>query len=340
MSYILDIGTALPKHSLTQDEFCTIYASHTDDEDVRRKIKFLTARSAIQKRHCVDPNITDLIQQSLEDKLKKYHHEAFKLAIDAVNNIQDFQTHKNEITDIIFISCTGMQAPGVEIELIKHFDLPVDIRRYNVNFMGCYAALTGLRMAKDICVTPNRKVLLVSVELCTLHFQNKFNDDYLLSNSIFADGAAATIISSHQEDNSNYKLRDFESRLLPNSTDEMSWKISPDGFLMTLSSTVPKSISKSLNHRTLFDIEPSYTNWAIHPGGKQIIDGIKSTIGLTEEDVTSSRNVLKKYGNMSSATILFVLKEMTNSTTDHKKDIVACAFGPGLTLEAALLSYV
>ncbi|MGB0849854.1 MAG: type III polyketide synthase [Bacteroidia bacterium] len=341
MSYILDIGTAVPDYSLTQDEFSKIYCSQTDNEDVRRKIKFLTARSAIQKRHCVDPNITNLIQQSLPVKLEKYHNEASKLAIKAVNDIQAFQHHKNGITDLIFISCTGMQAPGVEIDLISHFDLPENIRRYNVNFMGCYAALTGLRMANDICaVDPNRKVLLVSVELCTLHFQNKFNDDYLLSNSIFADGAAAAIISSNQMDSSIYQLKNFESRLLPDSKDEMSWKISPEGFLMTLSSSVPKSISKSLNNRTLFDVNPSETDWAIHPGGKQVIDGIKSTIGLEEKVVNSSRKILREYGNMSSATVLFVLQEMSQTKRIQNKDIVACAFGPGLTLEAALLSYV
>jgi predicted naringenin-chalcone synthase len=232
-----------------------------------------------------------------------------------------------------------MQAPGVEIGLIQHFNLPSDIRRYNINFMGCYAALTGLRMASDICTTPGRTVLMVSVELCTLHFQNQFIDDYLLSNSIFADGAASAIVSS-KGTNARFKLEDFESRLLPESQNEMSWKISTDGFLMTLSSEVPKSISKSLNDRPLFNTNPQKLNWAIHPGGKQIIDGIKTTIRLREADVLISRKILKENGNMSSATILFVLNEMQDSSSSDRQKIATCAFGPGLTLEAALLSYV
>ena len=339
MSYILDIGTAVPKHAITQEEFSGIYSSMTEDADIQRKIKFLTARSAINKRNCVEPDIKKLVAMSLEEKLATYHSSALKLAIKAIKTNPAFDNNIDRITDIIFISCTGMQAPGVEIDLINHFQLPTNIRRYNVNFMGCYAALTGLRMAKDICTTPNRTVLMVSVELCTLHFQNKFIDDYLLSNSIFADGAASVIVSSSNR-GARLKLEDFESRLIPNSKNEMSWKISPDGFQMTLSSDVPKSIKTSLDETSLFGKAPSSTGWAIHPGGKQIVDGIKSTLALEESEVAASRKVLLENGNMSSATILFVLKEMLKNKPSDKHELIACAFGPGLTLESALLSYV
>ena len=339
MSYILDIGTAVPKHAITQEAFSGIYSSMTEDADIQRKIKFLTARSAINKRNCVDPDIKKLVAMSLEEKLATYHSSALELAIEAIKTNPAFDNNKDQITDIIFISCTGMQAPGVEIDLINHFHLPTNIRRYNVNFMGCYAALTGLRMAKDICTTPNRTVLMVSVELCTLHFQNKFIDDYLLSNSIFADGAASVIVSSNNR-GARLKLEDFESRLIPNSKNEMSWKISPDGFQMTLSSDVPKSIKTSLDETSLFGKAPSSTGWAIHPGGKQIVDGIKSTLALEESEVAASRKVLLENGNMSSATILFVLKEMLKNKPSDKHELIACAFGPGLTLESALLSYV
>ena len=339
MSYILDIGTAVPKHAITQEAFSGIYSSMTEDADIQRKIKFLTARSAINKRNCVDPDIKKLVAMSLEEKLATYHSSALELAIEAIKTNPAFDNNKDQITDIIFISCTGMQAPGVEIDLINHFHLPTNIRRYNVNFMGCYAALTGLRMAKDICTTPNRTVLMVSVELCTLHFQNKFIDDYLLSNSIFADGAASVIVSSNNR-GARLKLEDFESRLIPNSKNEMSWKISPDGFQMTLSSDVPKSIKTSLDETSLFGKAPSSTGWAIHPGGKQIVDSIKSTLHLDESEVSASRKVLLENGNMSSATILFVLKEMLANRPSNKPEFIACAFGPGLTLEAALISYV
>lgn len=339
MSYIQHIGTAVPQQFLYQEEFAEIYSSMTEETDIQRKIKFLTARSAIKKRHCVEPNIKKLVNLSLEEKLATYHTNALELAEDAVLDNVAYAEHKGNITDIIFISCTGMQAPGVEIDLIQKLGLSTNIRRYNVNFMGCYAALTGLRMAKDICTTPGRTVLMISVELCTLHFQHQFIDDYLLSNSIFADGAASVIITSEKH-NARYHLNDFESRLLPASKDEMSWKISPSGFLMTLSGEVPKTISKSLTEKQLFNKEANSVAWAIHPGGKQIVDGIKGTLNLQEADVISSRKVLSENGNMSSATILFVLKEMMEKKSTDKKELIACAFGPGLTLESALLRYV
>jgi predicted naringenin-chalcone synthase len=273
----------------------------------------------------------------IEEKLKRYHQDALNLAIQAVTNNASFEQHKENITDIIFISCTGMQAPGVEIDLIQHFNLDSTLRRYNVNFMGCYAALTGLRMAKDICTTPNRTVLMVSVELCSLHFQSKFQDDYLLSNSLFADGAASAIITSEQH-NAKLKLLDFESRIIPDSKSDMSWKISKDGFLMTLSTDVPSTIKQSIQQKSLFNKSAQDVAWAIHPGGKQIVNGIKEVLEIDEEEVTHSRKVLSEYGNMSSATILFVLHEMTQNP--QKKEIVACAFGPGLTLESCLLAHV
>jgi len=339
LSYLINIGTAVPTHSLSQEAFCEIYSSMTEDTDIQRKIKFVTTRSAIEKRNCVEPDIKKLISLPLEKKLSIYHSNALKLAKKAIKNNPSYEEYKNQITDIILISCTGMQAPGLEIDLIQDLGLRSDIKRTNITFMGCYAALTGLRTAQDICKDSNRTVLLISVELCTLHFQNKHIDDYLLSNSIFADGAASAIISSKKK-NAKVQLKNFESRLIPNSKKEMSWKISPNGFLMTLSSNVPKSIKASIDETPLFHRKPNTTHWAIHPGGKQIIDGLMSTLELKESDVSHSRNVLKKYGNMSSATILFVLNEMIKHRSQEKDDITACAFGPGLTLEAALMSYV
>ena len=339
MSYIQDIGTAVPKHSLSQEEFAKVYSSLTEESDIQRKIKFLTARSSIDKRHSVEPNIKKLVATSLEDKLATYHTNALELAEEAVINNPAYSNNKENITDIIFVSCTGMQAPGVEIDLIQRLRLSNRISRYNINFMGCYASLTALRMAKGICASPKRIVLIVSVELCTLHFQQQFTDDYLLSNSIFADGAASAIITSEKHD-AKIQLTDFESRLLPTSKEEMSWKISPSGFLMTLSAEVPKTISKSLKDKNLFNLRPNTIGWAIHPGGKQIIDGIKTTLDLDESELTASRKVLQENGNMSSATILFVLEEKLKNSTTSKEEFIACAFGPGLTLESALMKYV
>lgn len=339
MAYLINIGTAVPQASLTQDEFYTKYASIIKDDKAKRKLRFLTTKSNIDKRHCVDENIIELTSLPLIDKLNKYHKHALELARKAILNNPAFPKYKHTITDIITISCTGMQAPGLEIDLIQQLGLNNGVRRYNINFMGCYASITGLRMAQDICKQPNRTVLLVSVELCTLHFQAAYSDDYLLSNSLFADGSASAIISSNPQ-GAHFKLDEFESRLLPDSKKDMSWKISGTGFLMTLSASVPQQLQKSLANKSLFNLDPLSVNWAIHPGGKQIVSGLQHLLKLDNEQVRHSYHILKNYGNMSSATILFVLQNMIDSPRLQNKKTIACAFGPGLTLESMLLEYV
>lgn len=329
----------MPQASLTQNEFFAKYEPLIQDSNAKRKLQFLTKKSSIDKRHCVDPNIVELTSLPLYDKLAKYHKNAVELASKAILNNPAFDVYKNTLTDVITVSCTGMQAPGVEIDLISKLGLNTSISRYNINFMGCYASITGLRMAQEICKQPNRTVLLVSVELCTLHFQAAYSDDYLLSNSLFADGSASAIISSNAQ-GAHFKLADFESRLVPDSKQDMSWKISETGFLMTLSASVPQQLQKSLANESLFNLDPLTVNWAIHPGGKQIVSGLQSLLKLDFEQVKHSFNILKNYGNMSSATILFVLQEIIKNPRLKHNKTVACAFGPGLTLESMLLEYV
>ena len=339
MSYLLNIGTAVPPDSLSQEEFFDIYSKVISDKSAIRKLKAITQRSNISKRHCIDRDILSLYNLPLQEKLSKYHYEALNLAEKAVKNNPAYESNKNQITDIIFISCTGMQAPGVEIDLIEKLKLSRSIRRYNINFMGCYASITGLRLAHEICAKPNRCVLLVSIELCTLHFQKNHSDDYILSNSLFSDGSASAIISS-SDNNSIFQIKDFESRLIPKSKDEMSWKISPTGFLMTLSSDVPQTIKQSLIDKNLFDLSPQDCEWAIHPGGKQIVDGVANILELSNDNVEHSRSILNEFGNMSSATILFVIKALSAKNSHTSDKVIACAFGPGLTLESMLLNYV
>lgn len=337
MSYITDISTALPKRTIRQQDFAEYYSSCTDDALVKRQINLVCKRSGIDKRHTVVQDLSTLNSQSIDDTMQSFHNQASILAIEAVKGLQLTSVQLHEITDLIMISCTGMQAPGLEFDLIKHFDLSTDIRRYNINFMGCYAAITGLRMAKDICSSPGRKVLLVSVELCTLHFQQVFHPDYILSNSLFADGAAAAVISS--EANKGLHLDDSASRIIPNSEKDMSWRISPNGFLMTLSNEIPNFIKELITNDNLYKRDLKPLQWAVHPGGRQILDSIETAMDLDKTKLQFSREVLRDHGNMSSATILFILQKFLYSS-DDQEDIIACAFGPGLTFESLILHVV
>lgn len=339
MSIISQITTAVPKHSLSQEEFTNYYSSLSEDESVKRKIRILGAKSGIVKRHCVEPRLSKLLKLNIAEKMSLYQNSARELAKEAVGKLDEVQNNAELITDIIIVSCTGMQAPGLEFDLISEFKLNTTIRRYNINFMGCYAAITAIRLADEICKSPNRKVLILSIELCTLHFRQDFHSDYLMSNSLFADGAAALIVSSSAD--KGLEILDFESRVIPESKTEMSWKISPDGFLMTLSNEIPHFIKSLFAHESLFNKNLSDLNWVIHPGGRQILDAIQDELQLDIEQLESSRHILKNFGNMSSTTVLFILQnQLLNQNKRLNKETVVCAFGPGLTFESMLVNEI
>jgi predicted naringenin-chalcone synthase len=212
--------------------------------------------------------------------------------------------------------------------------------------MGCYAAFPGLRMAKQFCeADADAVVLVMCLELCSLHLQLGGGEDSMLANSLFADGAAAAIVSARQPriDQACYHLGEFHSSLIPSGKGDMAWTIGDLGFDIALSSYVPKIIGANI-HAAIqpllasrrFDLE-NITTWAVHPGGKSIVDKVSESLHLSTEQVSSSRKVLRHYGNMSSATVLFVLKEIINRPGAGHEEVCAMAFGPGLTVEMALL---
>ncbi len=334
MSTISHINTVVPSRVITQQEFADFFSSTAADETIKRQIQMICRRSGIDTRHTVVKDLERIPSMKVEEKMAFYHHEASKLVIEAVEGLKLSQEELEEFTDVITISCTGMQAPGLEFELIDRFNLPRNIRRYNINFMGCYAAITGLRLAQEICRTAGRKVLLVSAELCTLHFRTEYHPDYLISNSLFADGAAAVVISS--EAVKGLRIDESASRIIPHSAEDMSWRINQNGFLMTLSNEIPSFIRDLIVKEQLYDRELHNLDWVVHPGGRQILDSIETGMDLENNRLSHSREVLRQFGNMSSATILFVLDRFFKQGS-QRKEIIACAFGPGLTFESLLL---
>jgi predicted naringenin-chalcone synthase len=252
----------------------------------------------------------------------------------------------NDITHLVTVSCTGFFNPGPDYYIIDGLKLNNSVKRYNIGFMGCHAAFPALRLARDICLAePDATVLVVSVELCSLHLQLKDDLDSLLGGALFADGGAAAIVSAKKPSprQKGFELKTFESTLIPDSRDEMAWTISDTGFEMILSQYVPKIIKSNIRE-ILETILEKYTlsiyeidHWAIHPGGKAILDRIEESLDI-QNRCGASRKVLKQFGNMSSATILFVLKEiLKRPCAKGSESVFAMAFGPGLTVETALL---
>ncbi|OUM41192.1 type III polyketide synthase [Arthrobacter sedimenti] len=275
--------------------------------------------------------------------------QAGRKALEAARGIE-----ASDITHVITVSCTGFFAPGPDYKVVRALDLNPSVQRYHLGFMGCYAALPALRSAKAFCeADPDAVVLVISAELCSLHVRSSNNPDTIVGSSLFADGAAAAIVSARDIplDGPALSLDHFETVLTPVGEESMAWNIGDEGFEMVLGTYVPHIIDDhivgalepllardaSLQGLDYSDIE----HWAIHPGGRSILDKVEAKLGLSQEQLVPARETLRNYGNMSSATVMFVLKNILGQpVSDGNNRICSMAFGPGLTVETALLTRI
>jgi predicted naringenin-chalcone synthase len=361
LSYITAIETAVPDHCFSQEKLASFYINSTNDTVNKRKIKIVAGKTGIEKRYSViddfDKEKEDytffaknselLPEPDLSQRMELYRKYATSLSVKAIEKIEGFESLKSDITHLITVTCTGLFAPGLDIELMRELGLKNTVQRSSVNFMGCNAAIIALKNADAICRSePDAKVLIICTELCTIHFQKRYNDDYLLSNLLFGDGAAAVIVSSQPTGGyvHDVKINGFNSMILHNGYNDMAWQLSETGFIMNLSSYVPHLISGNIEPMlTSIGVKPEdVDHWAVHPGGKRILDDFCAALELDHCKLKESYEVLRSYGNMSSPTVLFVLKDMLdNSKPSHKGNrVFAAAFGPGLSIETMQMSYV
>ncbi|MDR3476883.1 MAG: type III polyketide synthase [Gammaproteobacteria bacterium] len=360
---IVGIGTATPLYKKSQSDVADLVASCLDlKPSEKRLLKSVYKATGISSRYSVladyartagdfefFPNHPTEPFPSTSVRMQIYKDNALDLAIAAIENcLASCDTvSKSDITHLITVSCTGMYAPGLDIEITQKMELKSSIKRTCINFMGCYGAFNAIKLAESICKSePGASVMIVSVELCTIHFQKKSDLDNLVANAIFADGAAAALITSQTTSSKYLGLNAFYCDLLPQSREEMAWHIADSGFDIVLSSYVPDVIASGIAAfaAKLFSdnglAAASIDLYAIHPGGLKILQACETALDITMEDNRYSYQVLRDYGNMSSATVLFVLKAMLDDIQqkDHGKKIFSCAFGPGLTLESMLLT--
>lgn len=263
-----------------------------------------------------------------------------------------------DVTHVITVSCTGFFAPGLDFVVARALGLPPSVQRYHLGFMGCYAALPALRAAAQFCrADPDAVVLVVSVELCTLHLRSSNDPDTIVATSLFGDGAAAALVSRRPlvAGERGLRVERFESRTTPTGVDAMAWTIGDEGFEMVLSATVPQVIGRYAVDalRPLLDDDPELTDaleptalesgaladavqhWAVHPGGRSIVDRVEAAFALRPQQVAPSRAVLAEVGNLSSATVLLVLERILRASVPAGDRVIAMAFGPGLTVESA-----
>ena len=364
-SYICAIGTALPPHRLSQATIAEfMIRALALDEAAARRLRVLYRATGIDARHTVVPDYgrdpagftfypptTNLEPfPTVSQRMAAYRVAAVPLAVAAVHDCLTAvpAVTPASITHLITVSCTGMYAPGLDIDLVSSLGLSNTVQRTAVNFMGCYAAFNGLKLADAMVrADPAARVLVVCVELCTLHFQKHQTDDHLLSNALFGDGAAATLVTAAPvtAELPALALEAAHCALEPAGHAEMAWHIGDSGFEMTLSSYVPDLIRAGIGQLTegllralnlhLADI----THLAVHPGGRRILEVIEQALGLPHAANRHAYAVLREYGNMSSVTVLFVLRRLLNELTSANRGerVLSFAFGPGLTLESLLL---
>lgn len=356
MSKIISIGTAVPPYAHNQDDILKfmqqVYAMNDTD---KRKLKFLYHQSAIDKRYSVVPDYCQPLSSwkfyppsenlepfpNLERRMEWYAKHAAPLSVDAIRNCIRQKIPASEITHLITVSCTGMSAPGLDLQIIDLMDLPKNIFRTSINFMGCYAAIHAMKLADAIISSsPEAKIVIVCTELCTLHFQREPTPDNIASSLLFGDGSAALLVVHNGYAHAGIKLQSFYSEIIPKGKKDMAWELSSTGFLMTLSGYIPDMIeedfeplvSRALQKLNLHTDE--ITHWCIHPGGKKILEAVYKSLHFHNGHLDQSYAVLKEFGNMSSPTILFVLEKMLRTLDFEKQNtIFGAAFGPGLTME-------
>jgi predicted naringenin-chalcone synthase len=324
----------------------------------KRKLAFLYHQSSINTRYSVVedfgnpeaewtfvPREPHAAFPCLDARMKLYAEESLPLSVTAIEQCIEGCIRPAEITHLITVSCTGMSAPGLDLQVYEAMNLSPNIFRTSVNFMGCYAAIHALRMARMICdSTVGANVVIVATELCTLHFQKEFTIDNAASSLLFADGSAAVLVSNSIDTDKAISLQSFHSQVALRGKGDMSWEISAKGFLMTLSSYIPQLIQEDIAALVNEALQQGniavedITHWAIHPGGKKILEVIQKQMHLCDCQLSYSRNVLANYGNMSSASILFVLKDMLDNMNGKPANVFGVAFGPGLTMETFIAS--
>ncbi|HEX4141943.1 MAG TPA: type III polyketide synthase [Pirellulales bacterium] len=406
---VTGLGTALPEHSMTQDEAVELaqqICCRTEAE--RSLIRVLYRRSGVRQRYTALPHkiafdyldqpIAAAAARALDEeetvdadraialgngrvdepaeaaglleepealrpngpttgqRMEFYRASAPPLALRAsAAALAAAQTEPAAITHLVTVSCTGFFAPGIDVALIEGLGLPRTVERIHVGFMGCHGAINGLQAADAIIrARPASRVLLCAVELCSLHYCFEWEPSRAVGNAVFADGAAAMVIEAAPPAATNgaaaseigqgaaprWRIAATGSCLIPNSTDDMTWRIGDRGFEMYLSPAVPDVIKKELRPwleawlgQQGVTIE-SVGSWAVHPGGPRILSAVEEALGLPRAATATSREILAAVGNMSSPTVLFIIDRL--QAAGAPRPCVALGFGPGLTAEAAL----
>ncbi len=270
-------------------------------------------------------------------RMEAFERFAPQLARCALNKLALREKERCAVTHVIVTSCTGLYAPGLDFDIVEHLGLSRSVERTMIGFMGCYAAINALKAAHHIVRSePEAMVLILNLELCTLHMQETDDLEQILSFLLFADGCAACLVSARTP---GLALESFFALQIPETTQLITWRIRELGFDMHLSGQVPGELRRALAELgvqiTRGEDPRAIDLWAVHPGGRTILDAVEKGLCLDAEALSDSRNILARYGNMSSATVMFVLEQIMRRARPDQRGC-AMSFGPGVTAETML----
>ncbi|WP_332761238.1 type III polyketide synthase [Pseudarthrobacter sp.] len=369
--YVRSLETAVPPTVLVQTEARDVFAAQPGLTRLgSRLVSTCFDSAAIDTRHTAveemtmafrsdapqffDPATGLLLNPTTKVRNEIFAREVTKLFIESARAAVDACPDLSllDITHVITVSCTGFFNPGPDYKIVRALGLDPAVQRYHLGFMGCYAAFPALRAAKSFCeADPQAVVLVVCAELCSLHVRTSNDPDTIMGSALFADGAAAAIITARNDPDTPalMQLDHFETVLTPVGEESMAWNIGDHGFEMVLGNYVPHIIDDHIVGALapLLARDPSLRglpyrdirHWAIHPGGRSILDKVQTRLELTDEQLVPARDTLRDYGNMSSATVLFVLRHILEQPpVEGEERICSMAFGPGLTVETGLFT--
>jgi predicted naringenin-chalcone synthase len=343
-AYLNRIATAVPEYDV-HDAFAVFAEQMLTDPRLRPVFRRMVSRANIAHRYSfLDPrkgsgqfssqganefyrlgNFPDTAR-----RMELFEQSAPVLMRKAVDRLALNEKERSGITHVLVTCCTGFYAPGLDFEIVDHLGLSPGVERTMVGFMGCYAAINALKLARHVVRSdPKAGVLMVNLELCTLHFQETQALEEVLSFLVFADGAAASLITACEQ---GFALDSFKAVTVPETRGLITWKIRGLGFDMLLSGQVPAALGRALHEGHLMAERDGIDLWAVHPGGRSVLDAVEKGLELPAGALAASREVLSCFGNMSSATVMFVLQRMMQQARPGQRGC-AMSFGPGLTAE-------
>jgi alpha-pyrone synthase len=349
-AYINRISTSVPPHDVHRP-FIAFAEGMLPEGTARSLFKRMVRMSAIEHRYSfLQPIESDNgMWRDAEDlyatgnfpgtarRMQAFEKFAPQLAVCALNKLGLTPEDRRSVTHVIVTSCTGLYAPGLDYDIVNHLGLNPSVERTMIGFMGCYAAINALKSAHHIVRSePESVVLILNLELCTLHLQETVELEQMLSFLLFADGCAACLVSGKPV---GLGIDSFLALRIPETSHLITWKIREMGFDMHLSGQVPAEIAKAMRE-VGGQITPGKNPleidlWAVHPGGKTVLDAVEKGLGLREDSLRPSREVLAQFGNMSSATVMFVLQSVMRAARSGQQGC-AMSFGPGVTAETML----